>query len=85
MIRKTGVKIDENYLLLILLSISSLAYGDWTKVTFNDDTTMFTDSQTIKRKGDIYEVLITDFDKKTNLDNMKMTFSGLCAKGQQKF
>jgi hypothetical protein len=46
----------KNYFLLILLSISTLVYGDWSQVTFNDETTMSIDPQTIKRKGDLVQV-----------------------------
>ena len=46
----------KNSLLLILLSISSLVYGDWSQVTFNNETTMSIDPQTIKKKGDLVQV-----------------------------
>ena len=46
----------KNYLLLILLSISTLVYGEWSQVSFNDDTTMYIDPQTIKKTGDLVQV-----------------------------
>ena len=46
----------KKYLSLILLFISSLVYGDWSQVTFNNETTMSIDPQTIKRKGDLVQV-----------------------------
>ncbi len=35
--------------------------------------------------GSVLDIVITDFDKKMNLDNMKITFTGTCSKGQHKF
>lgn len=35
--------------------------------------------------GDVLEVRVTDFDQKSKLDNMKMTFAGMCGEGKQKF
>ena len=49
------MKIRYFYLLIIFFS-PSFVYGDWSRVTFNDETTMFIDSQTIKRKGDLVQV-----------------------------
>ena len=43
-------------LLLILLPISTLVYGEWSQVTFNDDTTMYIDPQTIKKTVDLVKV-----------------------------
>ena len=44
---------------LIFLSIflfSTLVYGEWSQVSFNDDTTMYIDPQTIKKTGDLVQV-----------------------------
>ena len=44
---------------LIFLSVflfSTLVYGEWSQVSFNDDTTMYIDPQTIKKTGDLVQV-----------------------------
>ena len=46
----------KKYLFLIFITASTIVYGDWSKVTFNETTTMFIDSQTIKKSGDLVQV-----------------------------
>lgn len=45
----------KKYLLLFLL-FSGTVYGEWTKTGFSDESTMFIDTQTIKRTGDLVRV-----------------------------
>ena len=46
----------KNYFLVILLSTSTLVYGEWSQVSLNDETTMYIDPQTIKKTGDLVQV-----------------------------
>ena len=46
----------KKLIFLSILLFSSLVYGDWSQVTFNNETTMSIDPQTIKRKGDLVQV-----------------------------
>ena len=45
----------KKYLLLFLL-FSGTVYGEWTKTGFSDESTMFIDTQTIKKTGDLVRV-----------------------------
>lgn len=45
----------KKYLLLILL-FSGTVYGEWTRTGFNQESTMFIDTQTIKKTGDLVRV-----------------------------
>jgi len=45
----------KKYLLLILL-FSGTVYGEWTRVGFSDESTIFIDTQTIKKKNQFVTV-----------------------------
>ena len=45
----------KKYLLLFLL-FSGTVYGEWTKTGFSNESTMFIDSLTIKKSGDLVRV-----------------------------
>ena len=45
----------KKYLLLFLL-FSGTVYGEWTRTGFNDESTMFIDTQTIKKTGELVRV-----------------------------
>lgn len=49
--------LKNSYFLLLLVLIPRLVYGEWDRVTFNDTTTMFIDTQSIKRNGDRVQVV----------------------------
>ena len=42
------------FLIFVLFSVS--AYGDWTKIGFSDESTIFIDVQTIKKKNEFITV-----------------------------
>lgn len=46
----------KKFLVFALIVASTSVYADWSKVTFNDTTTMLIDSETIKRSGDLVQV-----------------------------
>ena len=50
--------------LLILLQSSGSAYAEWVKVNENDTYTVYADSDTIRRKGDLVKMWIL-YDYKT--------------------
>ena len=45
----------KKYLLLLLL-LSGTVYGEWTRTGFSDESTMFIDTKTIKKTGDLVRV-----------------------------
>lgn len=51
------------------------ANAEWTKVTFNDETTIFLDAKTIKKNGDLVRVnTLMNFPLGTSSDDKKFAF-----------
>ena len=46
----------KKLLLLALISISTIVYGEWSKVGFSEESTIFIDTQTIKKKNQFVTV-----------------------------
>jgi len=64
----------KKYLLLILL-FSGTVYGEWTKVGFSDESTIFIDTQTIKKKNQFVTVTeLMNFPLGTSSDDKVHNF-----------
>ena len=46
----------KKLLFLSVFLFSTLVYGDWSQVSFNDDTTMYIDPQKIRKTVDLVQV-----------------------------
>jgi hypothetical protein len=79
-------------LLLLSLLISTVAHAEWTKVTYGDETTIYIDTQTIKRTGNLVQVTelmnmplgTTTEDKKFTYKSSKTVEEFDCQKGLSK-
>ena len=61
--------------IFVLLMFCGVAHAEWTKVTFNDETTMFLDSTTVKRNGDLVRVdTLMNFPLGTTSDDKKYSY-----------
>ena len=64
----------RNFLLLFLL-FSSVAYAEWTKTGFGDESTMFINTKTIKKSGDLVRVTyLQNFPLGTSSDDKKYSY-----------
>ena len=64
----------KKFLLLFLL-ISGTVYGEWTRTGFNQESTMFIDSQTIKKTGDLVRVTyLLDLPLGTTSEDKKYSY-----------
>lgn len=61
--------------IFLLLFVVGSANAEWTKVTFNDETSMFLDAKTIKKNGDMVKVdVLMNFPLGTSSDDKKFFY-----------
>lgn len=74
-------------LTLILVFASTSAIADWTKVGVEDESTIYTDTSTIRKKGDLIKIWsLYDFKEAKNMSgktylSMEKQYEIDCAKG----
>jgi len=73
---------------LILALVSTSAIAEWTKVGEDDESTVYTDTSTIRKKGDLIKIWsLYDFKKAQNMSgktylSMETQYEFDCVKGQ---
>ena len=65
----------KRFLLLVLMMFAGLAYADWTKVTANQDISVYIDAQAIQRnKGLVKVKVLVNETKELVVDKDKFSY-----------
>ncbi|MGC2048403.1 MAG: surface-adhesin E family protein, partial [Gallionella sp.] len=78
------------FMTLILALVSTSAFAQWIKVGEDDESTIYTDPSTIRKKGDLIKIWsLYDFKKAQNMSgktylSMEKQYEFDCVKGQSR-